>query len=717
MRYTGKWICPGHELGDICPVFRRRWTFEAKPVKAELSLTTLGVYHARLNGKKIGEYVLAPGWTVYEKRLQYQSYDVTELLEKENVLEIIVGKGWYRSPLGEETISSRNGVPAGLKCRLIFQYQDGRQENLVTDQEWEYAESRVRFSEIYDGEKYDARRIPQKWKRAAVFEGPDTALIPQEGEEIREQEIIYVREILHTPAGETIVDFGQEITGYVEFDVTAKSGEHVQILHGEVLDAQGNFYNANYRNAKAEIDYICKEGEQTWHPLLTFFGFRYILLKKFPKIDALSETQFRAITVYSKIEQTGSICSSNADLNQFFSNVFWGQRCNFLDIPTDCPQRDERLGWTGDAQVFIRTASYNFNVEKFFTKWLRDMKAEQGADGLIPHVVPDALRRGQASAAWGDAAVICPWQLYLTYGKVEILEEMFGMMKGWVDYVSAATTKKYLWAGGTHFGDWLGLDARPGSYKGSSRDDLIATAFYAHATEILIKAGTLLGKETRKYKELLKNILLAFQDAFPVLYTQTEYVLALVFGLSQNPKRDAEKLADLVLSGGGLKTGFVGTPYLLYALSQNGYTKLAYSLLLRREYPSWLYSVKKGATTVWEHWDGIMEDGSFWSSDMNSFNHYAYGAAAGWVYEEAAGIQTLENYPGFQKVRIAPKPDRRLQWLEASVRTRFGRIKSKWICTENGFRYEIETPVPAEIEIDSYKRTVKAGKYILFSKE
>lgn len=571
----------------------------------------------------------------------------------------------------------------------------------------------MRFSEIYDGEIYDANFIPQNWREIAVFEDSTDNLIPQEGEIVREQERILAKSVFKTPKGDMIVDFGQEITGYVEFTVNAKSGQCVHFLHGEVLDSDGNFYNENYRAAKSEITYFCRDGMQTWHPRLTFFGFRYIKLEKFPV--AAKPEQFTAIAVYSEMKRTGNISCSNSELNRLFSNIIWGQRGNFLDVPTDCPQRDERLGWTGDAQTFIKTASYNYDVEKFFTKWLKDLAADQYESGGVPHVVPDYMGDHKCSAGWADAAVICPWQIYLTYGNVKILREQFASMKKWVDYITNTTTTPYLWTGGKHFGDWLGLDASEGSYKGASREDFIASAFYANSVRLLIKAGTVLGKEVSEYKQLYHKILQIFRETYPDYLTQTECVLAAWFELSSDPQKTVDLLAEKIIGDNyRFQTGFIGTPYILHVLSKYGYTELAYTLLFRREYPSWLYPIRKGATTIWEHWDGIMEDGTMWSSDMNSFNHYSYGSVADWIYEEAAGIHTVEDNPGFEKVRIAPKPDYRLEWLEAHIDTRHGMIRSKWSCIDDSIRYEIDTPVPAEILIADNEINVGPGNYIFW---
>ncbi len=717
MEFTAKWIKPKRDMRDVCPVFRKEYILRGEIKEAILYMTAIGNYAAYLNGHRVGGEVLSPGWTAYEKRLQYQNYDVTKFIRTDNKLEVVVGKGWYRSPMlgceESERGQKRLKAPASIYGALFIRFIDCTEEWIMTDSSWECGEGKLRFSEIYDGEIYDAGFHTEVWERTVEWDGPTDCLIKQEGEPIREQEIIFPKELIVTGKNETVIDFGQEITGYVQFSVKACGGEQIRILHGEVLDAEGNFYNANYRSAKAEIQYICRPGIQNWHPLLTFFGFRYIKVEGFPGNICLD--QFRAIAVYSDMKRTGYICSSDARLTQLFSNIIWGQRSNFLDVPTDCPQRDERLGWTGDAQVFVKTAGYNYDVERFFEKWLRDMKAEQFENGGIPHVVPDWFEYGRTSAAWGDAAVICPWQLYLTYGNRELLSKHYDMMTKWVNYISAVTEEPYLWTGGEHFGDWLGLDAFAGSYKGASREDFIASAYYAYSAGLVIKAGKVLERDTRKYEELHEKIVEAFRKKYPVCHTQTEYVLSVWFGLSKEPKKDADRLAELIKQDGNqLKTGFVGTPYILHVLSRYGYSELAYTLLLRKEYPSWLYPVTRGATTVWEHWDGITVDGSFWSPDMNSFNHYAYGAVADWLYEEAAGIHILEEYPGFSKVYIEPKPDVRLQWLEASIETRNGRICSKWIRENQGFRYELETAVPAELRLGESRYEVGPGRYCMF---
>ena len=714
------WITVSQVTGDVCPVFRRQWTAEKPVIKAELEITALGIYEAEINGQRVSDYVLAPGWTSYDHRLQVQAYDVTALLQPENDLRVTVGRGWFRSPmpgwLNSEDKQRRLNQPCGLIASLHICYTDGTEDTVRTDESWQWAKSRILFSEIYDGETCDARIEPADWQPVKPLKWNKDILIPQEGEAIRETERIAAKRIFKTPQGDTVVDFGQEVTGYVEIALNAHAGDEVLFDHAEVQDRDGNWYNENYRSAKAQAKYICREGQQAWHPQLTFFGFRYIRLLSWPG-EAKPEN-FTAIAVHSDMKRTGWLKSGSAELNQLFSNIVWGQRGNFLDVPTDCPQRDERLGWTGDAQVFIKTASYLFDTERFFKKWLHDMAADQRESGEVGQVIPDLMPEGDSSAAWGDAATICPWQVYQTYGDQAVLKDQFECMKKWVDFIGSVTKTPNLWTEHFHFGDWLGLDAPSGSYKGSSREDFIASAFYAHSTELVVKAGKQLGKDVSAYEKLHQNIVAAFRKTFPEYKTQTEHVLAVYFGLAENPQKTADALADMVKADGvQLRTGFVGTPYILHVLSQYGHADLAWSLVLRREYPGWLYPVTKGATTIWEHWDGIKPDGSFWSKDMNSFNHYSYGAVADWVFEQAAGIRHAEDKPGFEELIYAPHPDARLGWLQARLDTRHGTVSALWVCQEDGIRYELETLVHTKVCLNGKETWVNPGKYIFWTEK
>ena len=724
MNWNPTWICPAQDLGDPAAVFGTSFVSERKVSQATLTITALGVYEAKLNGKRVGQFVMAPGWTSYHKRLQYQEYDITDLLTTgQNKIEVTVGKGWYHGRIpgwgGCVYPDELRARPFGFTAQITLTFEDGSTQILSTDESWKVSDGPVRLSEIYDGEIYNATKAPALDQAVTVFDGPTDTLIPQQGEEVHEQERLAVKNSFVTPKGEIVLDFGQNLTGYVELCVNAKAGDCVDLSFAEVMDKEGNFYTENYRGAKAQYHYICKDGVQTWHPSLTFYGFRYIRVNAFPGgVSAAKPEDFTAIAVHSEMKRTGFLSSSNPLLNQLFSNIIWGQKGNFLDVPTDCPQRDERLGWTGDAQVFVRTACLNYDAEKFFTKWLADLAADQHEDGYVGHVIPDLLQSPQASSAWGDAATVCPWQVYLAFGNPQILRNQYQSMKQWVSYITTTTTTKYLWTGGTHYGDWLGLDAPSGSYKGSSNEDLIASAFYAYSTSLVIKAGTVLGEDVSELKELYANIVRTFQETWPTYNTQTECVLAAHFKLAKDCQAAADQLADMVRScGTKLQTGFVGTPYLLHVLSDYGHTDLAWDLLLRTKYPSWLYPVTKGATTIWEHWDGIMEDGNFWSKDMNSFNHYAYGSVADWVYGTAAGILTREDAPGYEKVTIAPHPDTRLDWLCAELDTRHGHISSFWTKEDSEWRYEITVPVEADIVIDGVCHSVKAGSYCFYSEQ
>jgi len=413
------------------------------------------------------------------------------------------------------------------------------------------------------------------------------------------------------------------------------------------------------------------------------------------------------------MKRIGKFECSNEMLNKLYNNALWGQRSNFVDVPTDCPQRDERMGWTGDAQVFIKAASLNYDVNKFFTKWLTDMALNQHENGSIPIVVPMEKNDKTVSAAWADAVAICPWQLYLSYGNKEILSLMFEPIKKWVDFVTSITEKENLWFGGNHFCDWLELGAKHGQLKGDTRGDLIGSAFYAKSTEILCKIGDILNKDVTKYKALYENIVNAFNNEFDGTYkTQTEFILPLQFNISKNPEELCKKLvAKIHEDGDKLQTGFVGTPYMLHVLSKFGYSDLAYTLLLREEFPSWIYPITKGATTIWEHWDGILPNGDLWPVSMNSYNHYAYGAVSDWMYGVCAGINPIENTPGFEKALISPIADSRLDWVKAELETAHGTIKSAWYHENSKIIYKITTPVDAVIVINGENYEVTKGEY------
>lgn len=718
------WICGENtSKSGECPVFVKNFNIY-NCVRAELSITAKGVYYAELNGKRVGDFVMAPGFTLYSKRHQYQTYDITDMLKNgENVLEVTVSSGWYAGRI----VFHKGDWKPEIIAEIVLEYADGTKETIGTDATWFIGDGKVVFSDIYDGEIFDATRDTANLVPVAENADADTsALISQDGEYVVEREVFAGSRIFKTPKGETVIDFGQNLTGYPQLCINAKAGDRVCISFAETLDKEGNFYNENYRSAKCRYEYTCCDGEQVFKPRCTFYGFRYIRVDEFPSSVTLDEDTFTAIAVYSDMKKTGHLACSNEKLNQLFSNVFWGQRCNFVDIPTDCPQRDERQGWTGDAQVFCKTASYNFDTRRFFGKWLRDMKAQSEKIGHIGFFVPGG--NTPMAAAWSDAAVIVPWQIYQIYGDKSVLEEMIDTMINHVEKIAQESEEQYTWRGGSNlrqFGDWLATDSldkdRDGafvttSHSGATNPDFLQAAFYAYDTAILAEALEVLGRDGAYYRELHEKIKERFQKDFPEYHTQTECAVALHFDLTPDRDATAVHLARMIRENGDrISTGFVGTPYILHALSGVGKTDLAYTLLLQENFPSWLFPVNLGATTMWEHWDSINKDGDMWSTSMNSFNHYAYGAVADWVYEVAAGIGREEGTAGFDSLVINPHPDKRLEWLEASVETDNGIVSSKWIHTlDGGIRYEITVPTDARIVIDGKSKNVKKGSYVFY---
>ena len=699
-------------------VYLKNFRCAAKAEKAILKITALGVYEAKLNGERVGDFILAPGWTSYLNRLQVQSYDVTNLLKTENSLEVTVGQGWRAIANKRDGSDFLGYRDTALIAELTLVYADGTTESIVTDSSWTARESKLRYTNIYDGDIYDATFKAGSARHCICVGLEKDMLIPQEGEKIVEQERMPALQVIKTPAGETVIDFGQNMTGYVEFRIKGTPGAQATISHGETLDRDGNFYNANYRSADAQIKFVCDGEEHTYKSALTFFGFRYIRLENWP--DEIKKENFTAVVVHSDIRRTGYFECSDETVNKLFKNIIWGQKSNFLDVPTDCPQRDERLGWTGDAQVFVRTASLNFDVERFFKKWLHDLAADQGRDGCVPHVIPNISDDMGGSSAWSDAAVICPWEIYRTYGDKAVLEEQFDSMKAWIDWMRERSENGRR-SDGSHFGDWLGLDSPEGSYKGATPEDLIATAYYKYSTELFIKAAHALGRDVAKYENIPAEAAAAFRREYMENgrvknATQTACVLALYFDITDDRAATATQLNELVKRAGHLETGFVGTPYLLHALSDNGYAETAYDLLLRREYPSWLYPISKGATTVWEHWDGIKPDGTMWSTDMNSFNHYAYGAVADWMYGAAAGINSDPDRPGFEHIIFRPVTDRRLDFVKASIDTRRGTVASEWRRENGRIKYIFTVPegCGASVVIGGEKHEVGAGTHEFF---
>ncbi len=716
---NASWIKMKDAASTVVPVFRRTFETERCIKAASLEVTCDGVYEASLNGERVGEFILAPGWTQYDKRLQVQRYDIADMLKEKNTLDVVVGNGWFRRTNAPWTGTDNPDefLPAMLIAAVHIIYADGSEEVIPTDESWKVSKSTITLSGIFIGEDVDMTKEPV-FEPAQITDYPKNILILQEGPQVKEQEHIYPRRSFRTPKNEWVLDFGQNMTGYMFFEMDAHAGEKLSISTAEVLDRDGNFYTGNYRSARSQLHYICKEGHQRYKPKLTFFGFRYLRIDEAP--EGFSADNIHAIVLHSEMTRTGWLESSDPMLNQLFSNILWSQKGNYLDIPTDCPQRDERYGWTGDGQIFCRTGTYQYDVRRFFRKWLADMRAAQHENGWVPEVIPSLTAYKPGGAAWSDAVAIIPWQLYETYGDVTFISDMYDAMKKWLAYIPTVSTTPDLFTGCWTYGDWLALDWPEGyvhedielSKRGRSRDDIVCSAFYANSVNIVIRIGKILGQDVAEYEDLYKRIKEAYTKTFAdKLDTQTEKVLTLHFDLAENAQDIADALADQIRECGmQLQTGLLGTPYLLHELSRYGYSDIAWSLLLRKEYPGWLYSVSRGATTVWEHWDGIKPDGTFWDDDMNSYNHYAYASVADWVFGVACGIKPAA--PGFARVRIEPHPDERLTSLKATLDTVHGRVSSGWKYTEDGIRYEIETPVEAQITLNGITRTVQKGKYI-----
>ncbi|WP_183561943.1 alpha-L-rhamnosidase [Mucilaginibacter sp. SP1R1] len=716
--WTAKWITTfvGDTLLGPSPYFRKSFTLP-KPVKSATAyITAHGLYEGQINGKKIGKDFFTPGWTSYHKRLLYQTYDVTDLLKAGgNTIGFSLGDGWYRGFMAFDGRHSFYGNQVSGLLQLEVEFTDGTKETIQTDETWKYGYGPIMLSDFYNGENYDARKAingwsengfnDTQWKFATTIQPGSENLVSSISPLARKHEEFKPKRILTTPKGETVIDFGQNLVGWVKFNVKGLSGTVVSIEHGEVLDKEGNFYNANLRKAKQLVTYTLKGGgiPETYEPHFTYQGFRYIKLTGYPGTPKPED--FTAIAIYSDMKPTGSFSTSNAMINQLQHNIQWGQKGNFVDIPTDCPQRDERLGWTGDAQVFSRTAAFNMDVAGFFTKWLKDVRADQLPNGSVPFVVPNVLGSGASgSTGWGDVAVIVPWNMYLAYGDKKILADQYTSMKGWVDYMTGQS-KNNLWNTGFHFGDWLFYRPEDDNDGRAAITDkyLIAQAFYAHSTQLLINTAEVLGnkEDAKNYKELLGDIKKAFLKEYLtpngrlVSGSQTAYVLALNFDMLPEDLR--QQAADRLVANVKdykyhLTTGFLGTPYLCHVLSRFGHTDIAYKLLLQDTYPSWLYPVKMGATTIWERWDGQKIDGTLQTTQMNSFNHYAYGAIGDWMYRVMVGLNTDDSGPGYKKIIISPNPGGSLTTASATLQTLYGEVTVKWTQDNNVFKMDIVVP-------------------------
>ncbi|AMR30810.1 alpha-L-rhamnosidase [Mucilaginibacter sp. PAMC 26640] len=744
--WQGSWIgSPGADsVNGPAILLRTEFRVNKTIREATASITSRGFYEAAINGKKIGNGFLTPGWTSYNKRLQYQTYDVTGLLQSgQNALGVSLGSGWYRSPLGPYTPRPNfYGKELGLLMQIKISYTDGTAQTIASDGNWKSATGALRMAEIYNGCTIDmfldqkgwlsAGYNEAKWQPVKLLSYTKTNLIATYNEPVTKHESFRPVKIITTPKGEKVIDFGQNLVGWVKVSVKGRAGDSVKIAHAEVLDKAGNFYTENLRAAKATNTYILSDEEQhSFEPQFTWQGFRYIKVEGIK--GALNPADFEAIAIYSDMQPTGTFACSDPMLNQLQHNIQWGQKGNFLDVPTDCPQRDERLGWTGDAQVFAHTAAFNMNVHNFFVKWMKDVAADQYKSGSIPFIIPDIFTTNGSevggATGWGDVSTIVPWNIYQSYGDIRILKDQYPSMKAWVNHMQKQA-KNNLWATGEHFGDWLFYSVnndRDGS-SAITNKYLIAQCFYAHSTQILADAAKLLGNkaDAAYYTALVQKIKTAFINEYVTPNglissdTQTAYALALQFDmLPENLRQQAaDRLAKNVARyENHLTTGFLGTPYLCHVLSRFGYASVAYKLLLQDTYPSWLYPIKKGATTIWERWDGIKTDGTFEESSMNSYNHYSYGAIGDWMYQNIAGIQAA--LAGYKKIIIKPVIGGNLTWAEATFESPYGLIKSRWQLAGGKLQLHVSIPPNTTAEVfvpnaggtNYEKKNVNAGAY------
>jgi alpha-L-rhamnosidase len=700
--WTGRFISPRTlgGIGQSAPVLARGINVRSPVASARLYATAHGVYVATLNGARVGDEVLAPGWTSYRHRLRYQTYDVTSLLrEGQNALEVLLGNGWFRGRLAGRR--AFYGDRLALLAQLEITYADGRVDVIGTDERWSAAGSGVLADDLYDGQRTDLRPRAPAADPVDVLTADLGRLVAPDGPPVRVTDVLPAVTVWSPEPGRTLVDFGQNVVGWVRLTVRdPAAGQEVTVRHAEVLD-HGQLGVRPLRSAKATDSYLLAGAAgAVLEPSLTFHGFRYA---EVTGVTGLRDEDLEAVVVGTALRRAGWFSCSDPDLERFHENVVWGMRGNFLDVPTDCPQRDERLGWTGDIQVFAPTASFLFDTAGFLTSWLADLSADQHADGSVPFVIPDVLPpRAATAAGWGDAAVVVPWVLYQRCGDAQILRRQFASMRGWVDKVASMTTEGVM-AGGFQFGDWLDPAAPPGNPFAAKADpDVIATAYLARSAEIVSEAARVLERDADA--EDYASLAARTRDAFAREYVTgsgrvlsdapTVYALALQWGLlpsAAQREHAGNRLADLVrASGFRIATGFLGTPLIADALVSAGRPDLACRLLLERGCPSWLYPVTMGATTIWERWDSMLPDGSINPGQMNSFNHYALGAVADWMHRTVAGLAPAA--PGYREIIVRPVPDPALTHASARHRTPYGQASVAWRRQDGHLTVDVEVP-------------------------
>lgn len=666
------------ERKGLVPLFRRSFPLVQKPETALLRVTAAGVYRLSVNGSPLNYSLCDPGWTDYPKRLQVQSYRVETLLGRENTIEILAAGGWACAGLlgaGAHFFSDRIRIWAEL--RLSF--PDGHEEVLGSGGDWDVFRSHIRFSHPYQGEVIDLGAEPE-YLGKALPSPLSVPMIPQEKEPVTEHERLPALREFPAPRGERILDFGQNLSGYVELKVRGRKGAVVRIRHAELLDETGEPYVKNLRTAAQTMEYILgRDGETLLKPVFVLQGFRYSAIETEGEVSFGMEDA-TAVAVYTDMRRTGEISCGNGMIDRLCSCILWNLRSNFIEVPTDCPQRDERLGWLGDAEVFAPSASFYYDVKNFYRCWLRDVVSGQREDGGIPAIAP-YNRQGypfRVSAAWADAISIVPWVLYEQYGDLSILEEFYPAILRYIGYLRRAGPVEELWLEGNHYGDWLALDG-PDPRNPKTSKDFIASAYYYRTLDLAVRAGLLLGRDVDALRELKSRVRQAFRERFLGLReTYAELSLLLQFGLldEEEMPEAARQLAELVeRSGNRLLAGVVGAPLILHALSENGYARKAYDLLLEEEVPSWLGMLRHGATTLWERLDTFTEAGM---KDIRnaSLNHYMFGSVLDWLVEGAGGLRALE--PGYGSFLWKPLPDKRLGSLHLRKETPAGVIEAAW---------------------------------------
>ena len=719
--WIGSHIVGGPRSSAAAPFFRKPFVISQPVVRATLSITALGVFECEINGRRVGDEVFAPGWTDYRKRVLYRTYDVADLLRgQENVLGVILGDGWFCGYLGPKDRQFYGDRPRML-CQLEMVFEDGTTATVASDPTWKTSTGPILESDFLQGESYDARlelgewSCPRYddslWAEVIAFHEPSLELTPAIAPPVRRIEEI--RPLKRYPQQEfwihnaCIFDLGQNFSGRVRLTIKAEAGVTVVLRFGEMLMADQSLYTDNLRSAQATDSYTCRGSDvEVWEPRFTFHGFRYVEVKGFQSHHSVDVT---GIVLHSDLEVTGYFACSNQLLNKLQENIGWSQRGNFLEVPTDCPQRDERLGWTGDAHIFARTACFNMDVLEFYRKWLQDVRDAQRPDGSIPCVAPDIdLPMKDGGPGWSDAAIICPWVVYLCYGDLSILKDQYPSMQAYLDFVAEHRCIDHIrshpdkdpWGG---FGDWLALDGS-GTSEGQTPKSLIGTAFYAHCARIMTDVARLLGygDDVRLYEALHRKIVAAFRDRFVTPSgliasgTQCACVLALHFDLvpEGSPRENLarELVRDIKARGMHLATGFIGTPYILDALENHGHLDIAYQLLEQETFPSWLFPVKNGATTIWERWDGWTPEKGFQDKTMNSFNHYAYGAVGAWMVRSVAGLDVDAANPGYKAIVFRPRPGGTLTWAEARLETPFGEASIRWDLDDSELKLSLQIP-------------------------